>query len=163
MPYANSEFSAQVFSPPYLFNADGSRGCAAEHHFGAFDALIRPVVHRPDSRRGIDHRGTLIRLSSVTHAFNMSQLIYPLSFTAAGPTTTRGLRAPANANLAPPGPYMLFLINGGCSLAWRRWSPSVRRRCLPLRPHFGHSALLVGHWRYCCPAVAPLHIGLKDL
>jgi hypothetical protein len=56
-------------------------------------------------------RGTLIRLSSVTHAFNQSQLIYPLTFAAASSTSVRAT-APSNANLAPPGPYMLFLVNG---------------------------------------------------
>ena len=55
-------------------------------------------------------RGTLIRLSSVTHAFNMSQLIYPLTF-ASGGSTSLTATAPINANLAPPGPYMLFLVN----------------------------------------------------
>jgi hypothetical protein len=55
-------------------------------------------------------RGTLIRLSSVTHAFNLSQLIYPLTFQATGPTTLSAT-APPSGNLAPPGPYMLFLID----------------------------------------------------
>ncbi len=109
--YANSEFSAQVFSPPYLFNADGSAATrpsitSAPGTLGygqSFD------VGTPDA--GSVTRGTLIRLSSVTHAFNMSQLIYPLNFTPAGSTTLRS-NAPPNANVAPPGPYMLFLING---------------------------------------------------
>jgi galactose oxidase len=56
-------------------------------------------------------RGTLIRLSLVTHTFNQSQLIFPFTFTSAGPTSIKAM-APGNANLAPPGPYMLFLING---------------------------------------------------
>ncbi len=55
-------------------------------------------------------RGTLIRLSSVTHAFNMSQLIYPVTFTPSGSTSLTAT-APINANLAPPGPCRLFLIN----------------------------------------------------
>jgi len=109
--YANSEFSAQVFNPPYLLNADGS-------------LAVRPSITSAPSRlsygqafsvetpnAGDVTRGTLIRLSSVTHAFNMSQLIYPLTFGAAGATTVNA-SAPPNANLAPPGPYMLFLIDG---------------------------------------------------
>ena len=55
-------------------------------------------------------RGTLIRLSSVTHAFNQSQLIYPLTFSPSGSGAVTAT-APANANLAPPGPYMLFLLS----------------------------------------------------
>jgi hypothetical protein len=40
----------------------------------------------------------------------MSQLIYGLTFVASSSTTVSAT-APANPNLAPPGPYMLFLIN----------------------------------------------------
>jgi len=55
-------------------------------------------------------KGNLIRLSSVTHAFNQSQVIYPVTFTASDPNTLTGT-APPSANYAPPGTYMLFLIN----------------------------------------------------
>jgi hypothetical protein len=109
--YANSEFSAQVFSPPYLFNSDGSR--AARPSITSAPSTLSYgqsfIVQTPDA--GSVTRGTLIRLSSVTHAFNMSQLIYGLTFTATSATTVSAT-APLNANLAPPGPYMLFLING---------------------------------------------------
>jgi hypothetical protein len=46
----------------------------------------------------------------VTHAFNESQLIYPLTFTATGPTTL-STTAPPDGKLAPPGPYMIFLMD----------------------------------------------------
>ena len=108
--YENSQFTAQVFSPPYLFNADGTparrpiiTSAPARISYGAsFD------VESPDA--GSVTRGTLIRLSSVTHAFNQSQLIYPLTFTVTGATTLRAA-GPASASLATPGPYMLFLLN----------------------------------------------------
>src|SRR5262249_32931838 len=53
---------------------------------------------------------TWIGLTSVTHATNMGQRLSTLSFSQ----TSGGLNvtAPANANLAPPGYYMLFLVNG---------------------------------------------------
>jgi hypothetical protein len=99
-----------VFTPPYLYNADGT-------------LATRPVITSAPGRLGYGQhftvqtpnaasvtRGTLIRLSSVTHAFNQSQLIYPLAFAAAGSGAVAAT-APANANLAPPGPYMLFLLN----------------------------------------------------
>ncbi len=41
----------------------------------------------------------------------MSQLIYHLAFEASTGTMLNAT-APPNASLAPPGPYMLFLING---------------------------------------------------
>jgi Domain of unknown function (DUF1929)/Glyoxal oxidase N-terminus/Bacterial Ig-like domain (group 1) len=109
--YANSEFSAQIFNPPYLFNSDGS-------------PAARPTISSAPSRlsygqsftvqsadAGSVTRGTLIRLSSVTHAFNMSQLLYELTFVTSNSMTLSAV-APASGNVAPPGPYMLFLING---------------------------------------------------
>jgi hypothetical protein len=107
---ANSQLSAQIFSPPYLFNADGTLA----HRPAITSAPSRLTYGQPFAVETPDaasvSRGTLIRLSSVTHAFNQSQLIYPLAFSASGSTTLTAV-APRSANLAPPGPYMLFLVN----------------------------------------------------
>ncbi len=109
--YENSDFTAQVFSPPYLFAPDGS--LAPRPKVTSAPARISYGqsfgVETPDA--GSVRRGTLVRLSSVTHAFNQSQLIYPLTFQAAGPTSLIAAGPPRGA-LAPPGPYMLFLLNG---------------------------------------------------
>jgi hypothetical protein len=96
--------TAQIFTPPYLFRPDGTLADRPQitnaptvlSYGQAFS------VETPDP--GSIVRGTLIRLSSVTHAFNESQLIYPVTFDATATT-------PPNGNLAPPGPYMLFLID----------------------------------------------------
>jgi hypothetical protein len=52
---------------------------------------------------------TLVRLSSVTHAFDQSQRFLELTLrrAAGGLTAT----APSSSSLAPPGPYLLFLLN----------------------------------------------------
>jgi WD40 repeat protein len=108
--YANSEFSGQIFSPPYLFKPDGT--AAPRPTISSAPATISYgqtfTVQTPNA--ATVHRGTLIRLSSVTHAFNASQLAYPFTFGTSTSTSVSAV-APANANLAPPGPYMLFLIN----------------------------------------------------
>ena len=109
--FENSEFSAQLFTPPYLFNSDGT-------------LAVRPSITSAPSRlaykqsftiqtpnAGSISRGTLIRLSSITHGFNQSQLIFPLAVQATSSTSLHSV-APARGALAPPGPYMLFLING---------------------------------------------------
>jgi len=51
----------------------------------------------------------LIRLGAVTHFFDQNTRYVPLSFTQAtgGLTVT----APVDGRLAPPGYYMLFLVN----------------------------------------------------
>jgi hypothetical protein len=51
-----------------------------------------------------------IRLSAVTHAFNMGQRYVPLDFRVSGPEELE-LTAPSDPNLAPPGHYMLFIRN----------------------------------------------------
>ena len=51
----------------------------------------------------------LVRLGAVTHSVNMEQRYVPLTFTAGAGSLTA--TAPANANIAPPGVYMLFLVD----------------------------------------------------
>jgi hypothetical protein len=103
-------FSAQVFTPPYLFDPNGS--LASRPQISSAPATLsygqQFDVESPDAESVA--RATLIRLSSVTHAMNETQRIYPLSLTQQG-ATTLGASAPPSANLAPPGPYMLFLLN----------------------------------------------------
>jgi hypothetical protein len=50
-----------------------------------------------------------IRLSSVTHSCNQNQLLNFLTFTQVAGKLT--VQAPASANAAPPGHYMLFVLN----------------------------------------------------
>ena len=52
---------------------------------------------------------TLIKTGSVTHSFNMEQRFLELPFTRDGDTLQ--VRAPANPNLAPPGRYLLFVLD----------------------------------------------------
>jgi hypothetical protein len=109
--------NAEIFSPPYLFQADGTLAprpviasapatttYGAQFTIGAGDAAsIRRVA--------------LVRLGAVTHSDNMEQRYIPLAF--APGTTTLTATAPANANVAPPGMYMLFVVdaNGVPSVA----------------------------------------------
>jgi hypothetical protein len=55
-------------------------------------------------------KAALVGIGSVTHAFNMNQRYVPLTITTKT-STTLTVTSPANANLAPPGYYMLFVIN----------------------------------------------------
>ncbi len=111
--------NAEVFSPPYLFKKDGSGELADrpeitsapdEMKYGAEFSFSSPDA-------GSITKVALARLGAVTHSVNMEQRYVPLPFSAAGDTLTA--TAPANANLAPPGIYMLFAIdaNGVPSVA----------------------------------------------
>jgi len=66
-----------------------------------------------DSRCGNISNVVLMRNGAVTHAFDMDQRYVGLSFTAgAGVLNVTG---PPNGNIAPPGYYMLFILNGRAS------------------------------------------------
>jgi hypothetical protein len=108
--YANSEFSAQLYSPPYLFKPDGTPATRPTISSAPTTIAYGQSFTVQTANAGTVKRGTLIRLSSVTHAFNASQVIYPFTFTATSSSTVSAM-APPNRNLAPPGPYMLFIIN----------------------------------------------------
>ncbi len=97
---------AQIFSPPYLFK--GARPTITNApdnlQYGAAFTVQTPDVASIASV-------ALIRLGAVTHAFDEDQRFVPLTFTTSTGALT--VQAPANANLAPPGYYMLFIVNGG--------------------------------------------------
>jgi hypothetical protein len=97
--------NAQVFSPPYLY-AGVRPSIASAPVSGGYGQSI--FLGTPDANS--ISRVTLLRQASVTHTNSMSQGFLSLSFTK----TSTGLNVtmPANANLAPPGYYMLFILNG---------------------------------------------------
>jgi hypothetical protein len=98
------EKSAEFYSPPYLFKG------------------ARPTISQAPTQ--IQYSSTffvgtpnaasiasvaLIRTGAVTHFFDQNERYLPLSFTQASGGLT--VRAPVDANLAPPGFYMLFIVN----------------------------------------------------
>jgi hypothetical protein len=98
------ELNAEFFSPPYLFL--GRRpllGTApGQVEYGqTFDVLT------PDATVVV--RVTLVRLGSVTHAFDQSQRFAELSFRRVAGGLS--VQAPQSSTLAPPGPYLLTLLN----------------------------------------------------
>lgn len=73
----------------------------------------RVIVRSPQASSIVANgRATLVRLSSVTHAFNMNQRFIELPRSAGSGSTELYLRMPTNPNECPPGHYMLFLIDG---------------------------------------------------
>jgi galactose oxidase len=54
-------------------------------------------------------RVTLVRPGSVTHAFNFDQRFLELTFPLI--SGALNVQAPSNANMAPPGYYMLFIVD----------------------------------------------------
>ena len=61
----------------------------------------------------------LIRPGSTTHQVDTDQRALPLTFTAGSGQLT--MRTPANGNIAPPGHYMLFIVNRSGVPSVARW------------------------------------------
>jgi fibronectin type 3 domain-containing protein len=101
--------NGQVFSPPYLFNPDGSP--AARPTIAAAPASVGYgadfQIDTPDA--AAIRKVALVRLGAVTHSVNMEQRYVPLTFGAGSGSVTA--TAPANPNIAPPGVYMLFILD----------------------------------------------------
>lgn len=102
---APDERNAELFSPPYL-----SRGArpviSSAPSQVAYGAQFR--IETPQAS-AITHV-SLIRLGAVTHAFDENQRFQRLAFKAdAGGLT---VTAPGEPNRAPPGHYMVFILDG---------------------------------------------------
>jgi PKD repeat protein len=98
------ERNAELYSPPYLSRGPRPTITDAPTLVGwgtTFD------VQTPDA--GDIAKISLIRLGSVTHAFDMNGRLLWLPFTRGSGSLT--ITAPANGAHAPPGHYMLFLVN----------------------------------------------------
>jgi len=100
-----AENNAEIYSPPYLFT--GTRPViTTAPSVVAYGQTFS--VQTPDAANIANVNW--IRLSSVTHAFNESQRINRLTFSKT--SNSLSVTAPANANLCPPGHYMLFILDG---------------------------------------------------
>jgi Ca2+-binding RTX toxin-like protein len=102
----------EIYSPPYLFQGTRPTIASAPPRVGYGQSFF---VETPDA--ATISKITMLRLSSVTHAFNQSQYINELSFSQTpGGLDVTAPSAPAAIGpppvVAPPGYYLLFLLNG---------------------------------------------------
>jgi hypothetical protein len=101
---AVNQTRGEIFSPPYLFK--GARptvtGAPVTVAYGSTFTVTTPDA-------ASIARVSLMRPGAVTHGFDQDQRILSLAFTAGSGSIA--VQAPADANLAPPGYYMLFLVN----------------------------------------------------
>ncbi len=105
----NYETHMEIYKPAYLFNSDGS--LATRPSISSAPGNITWgggfTVSTPDA--GNISQAVLVRPGSSTHGFDFDQRLVGMSFTAGSGSLT--VTAPPNSNIAPPGYYMLFLIN----------------------------------------------------
>jgi Domain of unknown function (DUF1929) len=107
MGTANRELRIEVYSPAYLSAGPRPTITSAPTTLtlpGTFD------IGTPDA--GAIAQVTLVRCSSVTHAFNPDQRCVMLAIQGQTATTVT-VSAPPNSNVAPPGYYLLFILTAG--------------------------------------------------
>lgn len=122
-----SEANFEYFSPPYLFNSDGSPRGPSQ----------RPAITEPTTLDGgaevlapVEYADTfeidytlgdpgssieqvaLVKLAAPTHGVDQGTRRVPLKYNVIGPGSIE-ITAPENAFEASPGFYMLFLIDSG--------------------------------------------------
>jgi hypothetical protein len=103
-PNGPGQYNAQYFSPPYLFQGPRPTisSAPAQTTYGTSMTIPTPDAANISSV-------SLVALGSSTHTNDWDQNFVPLSFTAGTGSLT--VQTPASAALAPPGYYMLFVVN----------------------------------------------------
>src|SRR5215831_9110404 len=104
------ESHLELYSPPYLFNSNGTAATRPSISsvpttgigYGAGFQVQTPDAQNISSV-------VLMRPGAPTHAFDMEQRMVGLSFTAGAGVLN--VTAPPNGNIAPPGYYLLFILN----------------------------------------------------
>ena len=112
----------EIWTPPYLFTTDGSGNPvpAARPAISAAPTAIGYAASFQVQSPNASDIGSvvLVRPGSPTHTFDMEQRMVGLSFSVNGTTLT--VSGPPDARIAPPGYYMLFILN-------RQGVPSVAK------------------------------------
>jgi hypothetical protein len=98
------ERSAEFFSPPYLFKGPRPTITSApsQVHYGQSFFISTPDGSSIAS-------AVLIRTGAATHFFDQNTHFVPVSFQLAAGGLT--ITPPSSSNAAPPGYYMLFVVN----------------------------------------------------
>ena len=107
----------QIFSPPYLFNSNGTlRTRPTIKSAPTFAATGRTISVRTG---GPVSRFAMVRYGEATHTVDNDQRRIPLSIASSRGDTYK-LAIPSDPGIALPGPYMLFALNS-------RGTPSVSK------------------------------------
>ncbi len=100
----------QIYSPPYLFNSDGSPA-AQPRIISAPGSVDLNETFDVTTNRAVSEF-VLMRMSSATHSVNNDQRRIPLGFSPGQGNLSYRVQTPADGGVAIPGVYMLFAIDG---------------------------------------------------
>ena len=105
---AANHMDAQIFSPPYLFNQDGT--LATRPSISSAPSVVRNGETFTISGTAGMTAFSMIKMSSTTHGVDSDVRFLPVSFTDTG-AGSYALSMHANMNVLTPGYWMLFGIN----------------------------------------------------
>ena len=108
------EKTGEIFSPPYLFKGARPVISAAPATLGYGQAFTVTTAQAASISKV-----ALVRAAAVTHSNNFDQRYVTCSFTVSGGSLS--VTSPPDANHAPPGWYMLFLVNSAGAPSVARW------------------------------------------
>jgi hypothetical protein len=100
------QFTYEIFSPPYLF-----KGSRPSYNLASTAMRYGQLFTVTTADAASIRKVTIVRLASSTHAFDMGQRLNTLSFQAAADGQSLTITAPGSGRIAPPGPYLLFILN----------------------------------------------------
>ena len=109
--------NAEIFSPPYLFNADGTAAKRPSINSAPSLAALGSSISITADTQSLTFEA--LRMSSVTHTINSDQRRIPLAATSSSPAAYK-LKLPSDPGVVTPGYYMLFAINA-------KGTPSIAR------------------------------------
>src|SRR5262249_55864494 len=109
------EMRLEIFSPPYLFRGPRPTITAAPPQC-TYGQTVQ--IGSPESAN--IHWASLIRNGVTTHSFDTSQRLVDLEIVNRSAGILKG-KVPANRNIAPPGWYMLFLVDNHGIPSEARW------------------------------------------
>jgi len=113
---ANHE-NAEIFSPPYLSNPDGTPAIRPAIASAPAAAVLGSTISVSTDSRALKFE--VLRMSSTTHTVNNDQRRIPL-MAATSSNNAYKVTFPDDPGVVPPGYYMLFAINA-------QGTPSVAR------------------------------------
>ncbi|HEV3007674.1 MAG TPA: PA14 domain-containing protein [Burkholderiales bacterium] len=104
-----TNLNVEIYYPPYLFRPNGTLAPRPS-------IALAPELLQLGESFALDVAGaagisrvTLVKTGSVTHGWNMEQRFLELGFSANGGSLS--VQAPARSTDAPPGTYLLFVID----------------------------------------------------
>jgi len=112
------EPAVEIYTPPYLYDSSDHLITAKRPQITS-QPFTAPLAYNTSFQVSYTSSApiasaVLVRLGSVTHAFNMEQRLIGLcgsTSPCSASSNSLTLTTPPNGNVAPPGYYMLFLID----------------------------------------------------